>query len=161
MSNGRVSDINLDNCNDISQLYDEICDDLTKYKSESINHLLESNETNQCFFSKHNIDLIQDNIRYEVYNQSNHIIDRQSDRELSIIMRSFYLQYGHNNPDNLLEEIKYLNKSVVEYCVPKIISNLTQYLGYKKDLSTLYTPMDNPIVDNVVGQNSLEMNDPF
>ena len=161
MSNGRVSDINLDNCNDISNLYEEICDNLDQYKTESINHLLEKNETNQYYFSKSNIDLIQDNIRYEVYNKTNYIIDRQSDRELSIIMRSIYLQYGHNNSKNLENEIKYLNKSVIDYSVPKIISNLTQYIGYKKDLSTLYTPMDNPIVDNVKGMNSLELNNPF
>ena len=161
MNNGRVSDINIEECSDISQLYEEICDNLDNYKSESINHLLESNNVNQCFFSRENINSIQDNIRYEVYNKSNHIINRQSDRELSIIMRSIYLQYAHNNCNNVTNEIKYLNELVVNYCVPKIITNLTQYLGYKKDLSTLYTPMDNPIVSNVKGENSLELNNPF
>ena len=37
-------------------------------------------------------------IRYQVYEQSNeqHVVGRQSDTELEIIMRHFYLTYGKN-----------------------------------------------------------------
>ena len=161
MNNGRVLDINDNTCEDMSKLYTEVCDNLNVYKKESINHILEENSVNQYFFSKENIDRIQDNIRYEVYNQTNNTIDRQSDRELSIIMRSFYLQYSTNNENNLVEEIKYLNKIVIDYCVPKIISNVKQYLGYKKDINTLYVPMEKPVSDNIVGNNSLTLNNPF
>lgn len=162
MNNGRVSDIN-DKCENIEQLYSEVNNGIHNYKKESINHLFEKNNVNQCFFSKDNLNHIQNNIRYEVYNNTNFTIDRQSDRELSLIMRSMYLQYSSNNDSDIMNEINYLNKLVINYCVPKIITNLKQYIGYKKDLNTLYTPMDKPENTNLVGKGNfeLELNKPF
>lgn len=159
--NGRITELGMENCQDLSQLYTEVCDNLNGYKKESINHLLEENNVNQYFFSKENIDRIQNNIRYQVYQQSNNKINRQSDRELNVIMRSMYLQYSSNNDNYLKSEIEYLNKLVIDYCVPKIITNLTQYIGYKKDITTMYTPMDMPQTTNVAGENSLTLNNPF
>tara|TARA_B100001094_G_scaffold330048_1_gene394292 strand:+ start:2686 stop:3171 length:486 start_codon:yes stop_codon:yes gene_type:complete len=161
MNNGRIMDIDDNKCQDISELYSEICDNLDDYKKESINHLLEENNINQYFFSKQNINYIQNHIRYEIYKKSKLNIHRQSDRELSLIMRSFYLQYSNNNDDNFINEIKYLNKLVIDYCIPKITNNVKQYIGYKKDISQMYTPMDKPESANLVGDKSLKLNLPF
>ena len=60
------------------------------------------------------MDIIQNNIRYTVYVKTNkkHIIDKQSDIELQIIMRSMYLQHSPNLEYNYKEQLEYLNKLV-------------------------------------------------
>ena len=41
-----------------------------------------------------------------------------------------------------------LNKIVLDFCVPHIYGELQGYLKYKQDVSTMYTPMDRPVVSN-------------
>ena len=60
-------------------------------------------------------------------------------------MRSIYLQYSPNLNKLYKEQIGYLNKLVVEWCVPKILSELEQYKGYIKDIETLPTPIPRPL----------------
>ena len=50
--------------------------------------------------------------------------------------------------ENIANEIKRLNKKVVEYSVANISSNVLQHDGYIKDLSKLPTPMDRPLLSN-------------
>ena len=146
--NGRMSDIyEQSNTNfNISKLYDEKNKNLDTYKNEALNHLFYDNKVNVTFFSVGNINLLQDTIINEVYKKTNYNIKRQSDRELLIVMKSIYLEYSRNNDDILDEEIKYLNDLVLNSIIPSIISNLYQYLGYLKDISTEYIPMDNPVL---------------
>ena len=93
-----------------------------------------------------NYDIIQQTIRYNVYNETDKVISDQSKNELYIIMRSIMLQYGNFGVsiDNLSEEIKKLNKQVVDYSSKNITSNVIQYLGYIKDIEKLAVPMDRP-----------------
>jgi len=60
------------------------------FQVESLYGIQETSKLNQLFFSKKNMDIIQNAIRYTVYTKTNkkHIIDKQSDIELQIIMRS-------------------------------------------------------------------------
>ena len=160
-NNGRIRNIDINDCHNISNLYSEVCDNLNDYKNESIRHNLEKNQVNQYFFSKQNIKYIQDHIRYDVYKKTKQKINQQSNRELVIIMKSMYLQYSTNNDNNLKNEIDYLNSIVIDYSVPKIITNMTQYIGYTKDLNKMYTPIDKPVSDNIIGLKSLKLNNPF
>ena len=145
--NGRVNDVFNFKYNkniNISNLYNENNSNLETYKSEALKHLFYDTKTNIYFFSKQNIDLLQNTIMNEVELKTNIKINRQSDRELLIIMKSIYLQYSKNNDDNLENEIKYLNELVLESSIPSIISNLLQYVGYLKDISTPRCPMEKP-----------------
>ena len=65
--------------------------------------IYEPSTLNQVYFSKDNLNLIQDTLRYNVWIQSNkkYIIDRQSDVDLQIIMRSMFLQHSPNLQDNI------------------------------------------------------------
>ena len=38
-----------------------------------------------------------------------------------------------------------LNKIVIDYCVPKLYSEVEGYMMYKRDASTLVVPLDKPI----------------
>ena len=61
-------------------------------------------------------------------------------------MRSIYLQYSKNLPDHIESQIKELNNRVLKYCINQVYSEAQGYMQYLKDASTMYTPMDHPIM---------------
>jgi hypothetical protein len=116
-----------------------------------------SNQLNNAFFSKENITIIQNCIRHSVWLKSNKkfVIAPQSETEIEIIMRSIYLQYSKNLPNNIKEQIEDLNNLVVEQCVPNIMSNIKQYLNYKQDLITGPQFMEHPKNVSSAGSKTL------
>jgi hypothetical protein len=100
----------------------------------------------KMYFSKENIEIIQNGLRVGVYEVSNHqyLIDNQNCDTLKIIMRSVFLQSSTNLPNNIREQIEALNNIVIEYCVKQIYSEAQAYINYKHDVSNMYTPMDRP-----------------
>lgn len=99
-----------------------------------------------AFFSKKNIQIIQNAIRAGVFEVSNHqyIIDNQNCDTLKIIMRSIFLQNSTNQLNNITQQIQALNNLVVEYSVKQIYSEAQAYINYKRDVSTMYNPIDRP-----------------
>ena len=61
-------------------------------------------------------------------------------------MRSIYLQYSSNLPTNINEQIVALNKMVLNYCIPQVFSEAQGYMKYLSDASTMYTPMEPPVL---------------
>jgi hypothetical protein len=155
-SSGRVSVTKHDNFN-LFKLYQETSPN--KYASEeAIKSIHTQNDISTIFFSRENIDALQDSIRYLVYTKSckKHTIDKQSENDLLIIMRSIYLQYAEHKPYNILDQIKVLNLYVVEYCVPKILEEINIYLYYRKDISQLPMPMERGEFISAKGNKVLE-----
>lgn len=119
------------------------------------------------FFSKKNIDNIQDILKFVVHRETSYIIDNQSVNELLIIMRALFLEYSLH-PKLITEEMsekersellkKYtaevarLNMIVINQVVPKIISQIQQYVDYLRDASEQPYYMDKPKNDSVKGQ---------
>ena len=128
-------------------------------RSSAIESIHTTTRLNFAFFSKQNIDIIQNALRYQVWVRTNkkHIIERQSDTELGIIMRAYYLQYGKNLPDHIPEQVQELNNMVIEYLVPKILVQVAQYLDYLRDISTPYTIMDRAKNTAIVGEKSFSL----
>lgn len=100
-------------------------------------------DLSEVFFSSENVNILHDAIRYGVYKASGgeYIISKQSSDELRIIMRSIYLQYGKNIPGELIREVRLLNGEVLKYSVDNVLSNVRMFKSFKKDISTLPTPM--------------------
>ena len=130
------------------------------FKTEAIKSIHSGNKLSQVFFSKENINLLQDLIRHTVWERSNrrHTIGRQSDLQLKIIMRSMYFQYGKNLNSNVREQVQRLNKLVVEDSVPRILSGVEQFLQYKKDVSSIQLPMERPKYLSNAGTKTLMPN---
>jgi hypothetical protein len=115
------------------------------------------------FFSAANVERIQQLIRKGVFDRSNpkgYVIDNQSTDELKIIMRAIYYQYGRNMPKDIAVQIDDLNKKVVDWSVPHILSAVDMYYYYIKDISNLPVPMAQPQHLSRAGTRSLPMN-PF
>jgi len=153
--NGRVIMNNTQNVKDMNMI--EGNKPNNNFQVESLYGIQETSKLNQLFFSKKNMDIIQNNIRYTVYIKTNkkHIIDKQSDIELQIIMRSMYLQHSPNLEYNYKEQIEYLNKLVVDWSVEKIIPQLEQYIGYLKEVEYMPLPIDLPVNLSSKGSRTL------
>jgi hypothetical protein len=142
--NGRVT---LDNniMKDMKMI-DSANEKMNNFQVEALYGIQETSTLNQLFFSKKNMNNIQDMIRYNVYlkTEKKFIIDKQSDVELEIIMRSIYLQHSPNLPNKIKEQIEYLNKLVSDWCVEQIIPEVQQYVGYLKEIEYMPIPIDLP-----------------
>lgn len=114
--------------------------------------ILEQTEVTKVFFSDNNKSALQKMMKYQVYTQFNKtIISDQSEEQLFIIMRSMLLQYGNLlNPD-VIQEVKSLNKYVLDFAVNRIISELIQYTGYINEIDS--TPQLMPLPDYVNKNN--------
>lgn len=155
-SKGRVDTIPENNF----QAYDLFMEQrpVKNFQQEAIRSIHADNELAQLFFSRANIDALQQGIRYMVHKKScgKYTIGNQSETELAIIMRSFYLQYGEHRPYGLLEQVRDLNAMVLNYCVPKILEEVRLYVHYKKDISQLPVPMDRGEFISAKGSKVLE-----
>lgn len=111
-----------------------------------------------AYFTRKNVQVIQETIRKEVYRISGpkqYQIDDQDVDEIKMIMRAMYLQYAKNSPFNIQGQINELNKMVVEWAVPRIMSEIDHYHYYLKDISHLPTPLPQPVHMSSAGTKSL------
>ena len=127
--------------------------------AENIDRNISVTCVSQFFFSKQNIDIIQTGIINSVFNVSEgeFLINKQSEQELKIIMRSIYLQYSKNLDYNIKEQILELNTIVIRWCVDDIVKNIKQYIEYKKSVSTLPLPMEHAVLPSQKGTKTLEI----
>ena len=114
---------------------------------------------NEIFFSSSNLELLHSRIQEQVFQMSGskHRIDKQSDDDLKLIMRSYYLTYGKNDPTRISEDLADLNSRVVGYASAKIFSELDFYFFYLKDIQDFATPIANPTNVNVFGTKTNEL----
>jgi hypothetical protein len=144
---------------------DEIARSNTKYMSKT---LFEESLLTFLFFSKKNIDNIQNVIKEKVFQKTNKVVDNQNINELLIVMRSIYLEYSAHPPmitNKLTDDVKVqvlkmytkeverLNGLVIDYVFPKVLSGLQQYIAYLRDASSQPYQKNQPdSSDNVKGQ---------
>ena len=131
----------------------------TENNNNSVSRNIISTNVSVGFFSKDNIKELQKTIINEVYNRSdeNFIISNQSEQELLVIMRSYYLQYSKNLPTNIYNQIQELNKMVIDWAVAEILTNIRQYMNYKKSVSALPMPLERAQLPSQKGTKNLEL----
>ena len=151
-NNGRVN-LNVPNIQDKFNMFDKIPVDSRSYH-DALTGNSYNTQLSELYFSKENVQIIQNAIRAGVYNRSNgkHIISNQNLDTIHIIMRSVFLQNSKNLPNNLTEQIKELNELVIEEIVPKLLDEIEGYLVYRKDISEIPEPLEKPKSDNIAKQ---------
>jgi hypothetical protein len=156
--NGRVN-IKSPNTLELFKLYDKI----PAHQCSTFRNPTEGlwNETllSRVFFSRDNIQVIQNGIRAGVYKRSKgqYVIGPQDCDSLKIIMRSIYLQYSANQPNNIQSQVAELNKMVLNYCIQQVYSEAQGYMKYINDVSTLVVPIAHPVMpDNTDRQLELK-----
>ena len=145
-TNGRIDIMDQAKLNQFA-LYDKIPVDQCTSFNEALVGNFSCSDLSSAFFSKANIQIIQNGIRNGVYHKSNdqYIVGEQSCDTIKIIMRSVYLQNSMNLPDNIPSQISALNDIVVNYCVKQVYSEAQSYIQYRHDASHMYEPIDRPI----------------
>lgn len=146
-NNGRVDIKSPDTC-DLFNMYDKIpAHQCTTYRN-ALEGQWDTNSLSDTYFSKDNIQHLQNQIRQGVYDKSNgqYTIGEQDCDTLKIIMRSIYLQYSANMNTKIQDQIEALNQMVLNYSIPQVFSEAKGYLKYLTDASTMYTPIAHPVM---------------
>jgi Family of unknown function (DUF5761) len=114
---------------------------------------------NTVFFGDANMDNLQTQIRTAVLEMSKgeYNLKPQSEADLMLIMRSYYLQYAQNNPDNVAQELDQLNQRVVAFASNRIMVEITAYNRYRKDILDFPEPIARPMDMHVYGTRTGEL----
>ena len=128
-------------------------------EKSALNGGFECTKLSNLFFSLANRKEVQTRIRYEIWkvSRNRYVIDEQNAIELSIMMRSIFLQHSKNLNCKFQEQIKELNDIVIEAVVPGILTRIKQYIIYLRDKSRPLQPLDRPKNTNITGTKSLRM----
>jgi len=146
VNNGRVN-IKSPNTSALFQMYDKIPANQCVTFRNATEGLWNETPLSQAFFSRENIQIIQNGIRAGVYQRSNgqYVIGSQDCDSLKIVMRSVFLQHSANQPFNIPQQIEELNKIVLNYCIQQVYSEAQGYMKYIDDASTLVVPIAHPV----------------
>lgn len=112
---------------------------------------------NTLFFSQGNIDSLQAMIQRLVRGMVGADIDRQSDVDLTLVMRSYYLQYAQNDPNRVPDELRELNERVANYCANRIAVEVEAYRYYRKDILDFPAPIQHPLDTHIYGTRTGEL----
>jgi len=120
------------------------------------NHACTDNELITTFFSNQNIAVVQKALREEVKRVHGWTISRQDDTELVLIMRGVFNMNNASVLDHdLIDQVHRLNDLVVEYTLPRLVTNIKHYIGYLRDSSRPYRLVDRPINTSRRGEFTL------
>jgi hypothetical protein len=147
--NGRVN-IKTPNTTDLFKMYDKIpAHQCSTFRNPTEGIWTDSILSN-VFFSRDNIQLLQNGIRSGVYKKSNgqYVIGEQDCDSLKIIMRSVFLTYSVNQPNNIREQVEALNQLVLNFCIQQVYGEAQGYMKYINDVSTLAVPIAHPVMSS-------------
>jgi hypothetical protein len=147
VSNGRI-DIQSPNTRSLFNMYDKIPAHQCSTYRNPLEGQWDDSTLSNAYFSKENIQIIQNGIRAGVYKQSNnqYVVAPQDCDSLKIVMRSIYLQYSANLPGNVSGQIEALNQMVLNFCIQQVYSEAKGYMKYLSDASNMYVPIAHPIL---------------
>jgi hypothetical protein len=149
-NNGRIDLLSPPDISKLFAIYDKIpANQCTTFRNATLGQWVDT-PLSLAYFSKENIQIIQNGIRAGVYHKSNgqYVIGSQDYDTLKIIMRSIFLQYSSNLPTNIPGQIKELNKMVLDFAIPSVFGETQGYIKYLYDASTLVVPLAQPIFDS-------------
>lgn len=108
------------------------------------------------FFSASNMNTIQSNLRIIVREKTGYVIGRQSEEQMSIIMRGIYSLYAdHGN--NVDAEVRRLNAIVLSHVAPQVGTGIASYLGYIRDSTQMHVPLERPKNMSIKGSTTTEL----
>lgn len=119
---------------------------------------VESTPLSNAFFSNQNINNLHLLIIKGVYDKTQIRIERQNNEQLLGIMRNIYMnpnrdefmtRYVQTPNISANEQLNKLNQCVINSAVKIIQTEITAYLKYREDISTMAVPQDLPILSNM------------
>lgn len=149
MSNGKVN-IMGPNISTLFSMMDKIPLNTNTNYQNILTGNFERSRLTDTYFSKQNIQKIQEGIRKGVYDRSQQriSIDDQPEDQIVTVMRAIYLQYSINLASNIQQQVDDLNTRVLTYCINNVFNEAVAYLKYREDASTMHIPIQHPIYSN-------------
>lgn len=115
-------------------------------------------DLSKTFFSDQNIRRLQKQIKNEIFERTNgefRLDVDQEHRDIYIVMRAVYLEYAKFLPNQVVRQVKQLNRKVVSEIVPGMITEMKQEYGYIKEINKPLSPIDRPLNMGNAGRKQL------
>lgn len=109
----------------------------------------------KAFFSRHNVQVIQDILRHQIWLKMQYRIGNQSEKVLRDVMLTVYEWNSTDPPSHVQAQVNTLNEMVVAKCLPEVASSIKAYIAYMKDASSLPTQLPLPINNSIKGTKTL------
>ena len=156
--NGRVNILSEPNASGaIFKLYDRIpVDQKASAYTEALTGNYQDSILSRAFFSAKNVQAIQNGIRAKIYEKTNRLIAEQNEDIVKIIMRSVFLQFSANLLDHTTEQIRELNRKVIDIASRRVLEELLGYLNYQRDVSTMHVPIEHPTAFSTKGDKVVD-----
>ena len=145
--NGRVDIITPPSHDIMFKMKEQIShENKSTHYNEAIKGEVEDNILAKVFFSKENIDILQDGLRAGVYKMSNNEfqIPPQNVNNLKIIMRNVYFQHSNHDLNNVKGEVDRLDQIILNSIIPEVYNSAVSYNKYRIDQSSLVSPLERP-----------------
>lgn len=145
LKNGRVNIIDQPKADSYFNLFDRTKSNKTSFR-DALKGVKQDNELSNYFFSKENIQIVQNGLRAGVYKMSKNkfVIGEQSYDNIKIIMQDAYYEHALNHPGNIASQISTINQHIFDKYVPKLYGEAVGYLKYREDVSTVKEPIYYP-----------------
>lgn len=131
---------------------------------EQLKGKIESTNLSNHFFSQCNINHIQKLIIVNTAYLSNnkYKIGNQSEQIIKNIMNDVYLSYSNNTicDKEVINEVNRLNDIIIDIIMPKIMSNINQYIKYLEKINNPLQIIDHSVNVNT-SENHLQMEHPY
>jgi len=124
----------------------------------AVKNQIEDTPLVRAYFSRANVQLLQNGIRAGVHAKTGRIISEQNERELHIIMRGILFQKGVFLDDRITDQIRVLNELVLGHIITQIVEAVGMDDYYMEHAFDNPRPMENQAGVNVSvrGRNTLE-----
>ena len=112
----------------------------------------------KLFYSDENIERLQKMIKREIFVKTNgqfKLEEHQDDSDLIIAMNYVFENEARHLPFKLVSQVKVLNKKLLEYIIPDMISNTKQAYGYVLEINKPLNPLDRPLCLSHSGRKTL------
>jgi hypothetical protein len=119
---------------------------------------LTSTPLSELFFSRDNINRLQQMIKSEVFKRSNGkylMKTNQNESDLIIVMRAVYISDALNAPYRIVHQVKKLNHLVIERIVDEMITNIKTNEEYLNQLDKPINPIPLPVCSASAGRRTL------
>lgn len=129
----------------------------SNYVAEGVRGITTDTKLSSLFFSKKNIQSLQNQLRFRVYQETEWKIGDQSEVDLIVIMKSIYQEHSRNLDYRFSEQILELNNIVLDEIIPKLVVEVQARKRYLEDKANPYTPIDRPMNVSSAGTKSLSL----
>lgn len=119
---------------------------------------IENSPLAALYFSQENMDRIQKLTRRDIYRRTNgkfKILKDSDNLDMMTVMDIVFDEHAQHLPDQLVRQVKILNKHTIDYIVPNAITVIDQASKYLKQLDEPRKIMDRPLNVNNGGRKTL------